>query len=580
MRGPSKRLGRRGSGLAMLALMGATAASADPGYVIHNAKIVTVDDKFSIVEAAAVKDGRFVAVGSKADVLRRAGADARLIDLGGKTVLPGFNDTHNHQLNYGKRFANAIDLTDIHSIADIQRQIAERVKTAKPGEWIIGSRGWWEYDLTDGRLPDRYDLDKVAPNNPVDIPGPHYVIVNSLAMKLAGIGKDTPDPQGGEIRKDPRTGEPTGLLFDEARGVVRRVQPTATPQEEVAGVLRMMADNNANGITSIGEPSGSVRDMQTYRDLYDQGKLTTRVDFAFNVNPIQPLEKSEAEIAALGKPGHEFGDGMFRADQLGEVQLDGAELTAFLREPYPDRPDYSGLQKVPTDHYKAFAALAARYGYRLRPHAVGDAAIDEALEAFEYANSKTDITQRRWMIDHAFLLLPDHYPRVKALGVIINAQYMLNAQLGALILKAWHRPLADKMMNYKDWLDAGLMFTNGADGPVSYHPWPLYQIYGAVTRKTMWGGVLGPDQGITREQAIRAVTSWSAYTSFEEKVKGSIEPGKYADFVVLSDDVLTVPAEKIKDIKVLATVLGGRPVFGSLASGDVVRTALAEQDSQ
>ena len=166
----------------MLALMGATAASADPGYVIHNAKIVTVDDKFSIVEAAAVKDGRFVAVGSKADVLRRAGADARLIDLGGKTVLPGFNDTHNHQLNYGKRFANAIDLTDIHSIADIQRQIAERVKTAKPGEWIIGSRGWWEYDLTDGRLPDRYDLDKVAPNNPVDIPGPHYVIVNSLAL--------------------------------------------------------------------------------------------------------------------------------------------------------------------------------------------------------------------------------------------------------------------------------------------------------------------------------------------------------------------------------------------------------------
>ena len=541
---------------------GAAGATA-PDYIIHNARIVTVDGQFSIAEAAAVKDGRFQAVGNARSILATAGPATRRIDLGGKTVLPGFNDTHVH-VTSGKNLEVQVDLTRIRSIVDIQSTIAARAKTAKPGEWIIGTRGWWEYELAEKRLPTRYDLDKAAPENPVVIPGPHYAIANSLALKLAGVTRDTPDPQGGEVWKDPATGEPTGLLMDNAGRFVRKFYPNPTEEQKIAGVRRVLALMNSHGLTSAGDPGGSIEDAELLKRLHRVGQLTMRLDFSYSVDPAAPLDQIEAELKKLPAPGETTGDGMFRADELGEVGLDGAELTAFLAQDFPTRPGYRGLQKVPTEHFKAFAALANRYGWRLRPHAVGDAAIDEALEAFAYANAERPITDRRWMIDHAFLLLPRHYPAVKDLGIIINSQYMHNYQLGALILKAWDRPLADMSENYKDWIDNGILLANGSDGPISYHAEPLLEIYGSVTRKTGWGGSLGPDQGISRADAIRSVTINGAYTSFEEKVKGSIEPGKYADFVVLSDDILSVPADSIKDIKVLTTVLGGQPVFGSL----------------
>ncbi len=552
-------------GAALLALMSAASgAEAAPDLIIYDAKIVTVDGKFSVAQAAAVMAGKFSIVGSDKDVLATAGPATRKLDLHGQTVLPGFNDTHNHQMLFGESFANAVDLTDIHSIAEIQKQIADRVKISKPGEWIVGSRGWWEYELKDGRLPNRYDLDKVAPDNPVSIPGPHYAIANSLALKLGGITRDSKDPQGGEIRKDPTTGEPTGELFDRAIAPLQKLYPKPTPEQRVQGALRIMAVNNANGLTSIGEPMGKMEDFNLYKKFLDEGKLTTRVDFAFNIDPQDPIDKVRKDLAALGKPGHEFGDGMLRGDEVGETALDGAELTALLREDFPDRPGYKGMFVVKQPQFNEVALAVAQAGYRMRPHAVGDGAIDEALTAFEYANARHPITDRRWMIDHDFLVMPDMYPRIKQLGLILNSQYMHDAQLGKLILKAWHRLLADRMENMKDWLAAGIMFTVGSAGPVSYHAVPLYEIYGEITRQTLWGGVLGADQGITREQAIRSVTSWSAHTSFEENVKGSIEPGKYADFVLLSGDILKVPAEKIKDLKVLATVLGGKTVYGTL----------------
>src|SRR5689334_854714 len=199
--------------IAALSASTALAAGAPADLIIRDAHIVTVDPKFSIASAAAIQGGRFIAVGSDADVLKTRGPNTRVIDLHGQTVLPGFNDTHVH-LTSGKNLELQVDLTNIHSIADIQRAIAARVQRSGKGEWITGTRGWWEYALSDGRLPTRYDLDKVAPDNPVAIPGPHYTIANSLALKLAGVTRDTKNPQGGEVWKDPKTGEPTGLLMD------------------------------------------------------------------------------------------------------------------------------------------------------------------------------------------------------------------------------------------------------------------------------------------------------------------------------------------------------------------------------
>jgi predicted amidohydrolase YtcJ len=550
--------------LAGAAALFAAPAWAQDAYVIHNAKIVTVDKAFSIAEAAAIKDGKFIAVGTTADALKAAGSGARKIDMRGQTVLPGFNDSHVH-LTSGERLEVQVDLTRVRSIADIKAALGARIKTAKPGEWIIGTRGWWEYQLSEGRLPTRYDLDEISPNNPVSIPGPHYSIVNSLALKLAGITRDTKDPQGGEIYHDDK-GEPTGLLMDNAGRFVSKFYPRPTLEQKMVGLKRVLKLVNSNGLTSAGDPGGSVEQGDMFRALHSMGELTVRVDFSYSVDPAAPLDQIEAALKALPKPGYESGDGMFRADQLGEVGLDGAELTALLAQDFPTRPGYRGLQKVPQDQFDKFAVLANRYGWRLRPHAVGDAAIDEALDSFMAANNDKSIKGRRWMIDHAFLLLPRHYARVKDLGLIINSQYMHNAQLGKLILEAWQRPLADQSEMYKEWVDNGIMFANGSDGPISYHAEPIYQIYGSVTRNTLWGGQLGPKQGLSREDAIRSVTINGAYTSFEEKVKGSIEPGKYADFVVISDDILKVPAETIKDIKVKATILGGKPVYGQLGS--------------
>jgi predicted amidohydrolase YtcJ len=547
--------------IAAFASTSALAQAAPADLIIRDAHIVTVDPAFSTASAAAIQGGRFIAVGSDADVLRTRGPNTRVVDLHGQTVLPGFDDTHVH-LTAGKELEVQVDLTHIRSIKDIQAAIAARVNVSKPGEPIVGTRGWWEYQLAEGRLPTRADLDAVAPNNPVAIPGPHYVIANSLALKLAGVTRATPDPQGGQIYKD-SSGEPTGLLMDNASRFVRKFVPQASEAQQVAGMKRVLALVNSHGLTSAGDPSGTVEDAAMYRRLRDQGLLTVRLDFAYNIDPAEPLDKAEAELRALPRPGAD-GDGMFRSDEIGETGLDGAELTALLEHDYPGKPGYRGLQKVPTEQFKRFAALVAKYGYRLRPHAVGDAAIDEALDAFEYANAQTPLTGRRWMIDHAFLLGPQHYDRVKRLGLIINSQYMHNYELGALILKAWQRPLADRSEPYREWLQNGIMFAGGSDGPISYYAEPLLEIYGEVTRGTQWGGRLGPDQGISREDAIRSVTINGAYTTFEEKVKGSIEPGKYADFVVLSGDIMKVPAERIRDLKVLATVLGGRTVYGTL----------------
>jgi predicted amidohydrolase YtcJ len=494
-------------------------------------------------------------------VMKTAGPNTRVVDLHGKTVLPGFNDTHVH-LTAGEELPLQVDLTHIHWIKDIQAAIAARAKQVNPGDWITGTRGWWEYQLAEGRLPTRADLDAAAPNNPVAIPGPHYVIVNSRALQLAGITRDTADPQGGQIYRDAK-GEPTGLLMDNASRFIRKFLPHPSEAQKEEGMKRVLALVNSHGLTSAGDPSGSAADAALFRKLRDSGQLTVRVDFAYNIDPAEPLNKVDAELKALPKPGSD-GDGMFRSDEIGETGLDGAELTAFLEHDYPGKRGYRGLQKVPNAQFEKFAALVAKYGYRLRPHAVGDAAIDEALEAFEYANKQTPIVGRRWMIDHAFLLGPQHYARVKRLGLIINSQYMHNYELGALILKAWKRPLADRSEPYAEWLKNGIMFAGGSDGPISYYAEPLLEIYGEVTRGTQWGGRLGPGQGISRADAIRSVTINGAYTSFEEKVKGSIQPGKYADFVVLSGDILKVPAEQIRDLHVLATVLGGRTVFGTL----------------
>ncbi len=534
-----------------------------PDIILHNANIVTVNRAFALAEAVAIKAGRFVSVSNDHAVLQMAGPETVVVDMQGRTILPGFADTHVHAVRAGIRLAYEVDLTEVASIADIQSAIAARVSSAERGEWIFGSRGWWEYELAEGRLPTRNDLDAVSPDNPVVIPGPHYGIANSAALDAAGYHRGSSDPMGGRLIRD-EGGELTGQLFNRATLPFDQYRPEPAREAQLGGVREILRRMNSAGLTSIREPHCTKHMESLLRTLYERGQMTIRMDCAFGIDANTPIEELDAALDALGPPGQRWGDGMFRADGLGEVNIDGAERTGLMRRDYPFEAGWRGLERVEHEQFKQFALHAARRGWRLGPHVVGDAAIDRALNAYAFVNGKVQIKDRRWMLDHAFLLMPDHYAKVHELGLLVNSQYMHNYQLGALILEAWERPKADMMQRYADWVANGIVFANGSDGPVSYHAQPLLQIYGSVTRNTAWGGSLGPEQGLSRSDAIRSVTLNGAYTSFEENVKGSIEPGKYADLVVLSDDVLAIDARRIGEIEVMATMLGGVVVHGSL----------------
>jgi predicted amidohydrolase YtcJ len=534
-----------------------------PDIVIHNAKVITVDKTFSMAEAVAVSGGEIVAVGRNDVVRALAGPRTQVVDLRGRTMMPGFHDTHSHAVQMGLNLPVAMDLTTVTSIADIRKIVAGRVASAKPGEWIFSEGGWWQFMLSDKRLPTRHDLDPVSPRNPVVLRGGHYWIANSAALQQIGYTKNTPDPAGGEIWRDEK-GEPTGYLLKTAYRPILPYVPKPDRATQLEGVRQAIARMNSWGMTSYREAGGTRDYVDILRELHGKGQLTIRVDFSYDVDPNTPERDIDAVLKALGPPGQQWGDGMFRADTLAEVFLDGAEESGLLRSGYQGRPEYRGIQLVAQKQLNTFAAAAARHGWRPTPHAVGDAAIDQALEAFEYAHARTPITNRRWMIDHAILLQPDHYDRVKRLGLIVNAQPRHNFIIGDKFIEFWGMRRAQMAYRFRDWLDNGVVLALGADRPISFRASPLMQIDIAVTRRTGWGGVLGADQGISREEAIRAITATPAYTSFEEGTKGSIEPGKYADFVVLSRDILTVPAEDIGRIEVAATMVGGRVVHGSL----------------
>lgn len=525
-----------------------------------------MDANFSRAEAVAIRDGRFVAVGSNSEVKGLAGATTKLVDLKGKTVVPGMGDSHNHQISRA-RMLSYVDLTQVKSIQDILDALEKRIRRAKPGEWIQGSRGWWEHELKEGRYPTRWDLDRVSPHNPVVIPGPHYVIANSLALKLAGINKNTPDPVGGEIYRDRKSGEPDGLLMDRASRLVTSLIPeTISKAAEEEGLREMIRRQLSNGLTMIREPGVTPEQAAMYRQLLERGELPMRVDLLYRLDQNLPLEELKAEEKKLLRPGQVFGDGMLRIDGI-KMGLDGAERSAFLREPYPGKPGYRGLQFIPTEKYKEICAYLNQQGWRVATHVVGDAAIDQALDAYEHADRQKSIVGKRWSLEHAFLVRPDHYGRAKRLGLVINTQYMHNYSLGKLILDAWKEPMAHLSIPIKSWIDRGLVVAGGSDGPISYQASPLLIIYGSVTRNTGWGGKLGPDQGISREQALRTVTINVAYASFREKETGSIEAGKYADLVVLSDDLMAVPEKAIKKIEVLATLVAGKVVYQKSGAG-------------
>lgn len=541
-----------------LALSQALPRPPAPDLVIYNANVVTVDRSFLVTEAVAIAGDRFMAVGSSDQMRSIAGPSTRMIDLKGQTVIPGLMDNHLHGAGGGP----GVDLSRARSLSDIASAVAARVNLSKPGDVILSNSDWHEAQLKEQRLPLRDDLDRIAPDNPVIlVRGGHEYILNSAALTRSNITEKTAVPSGGRITRY-ADGRLNGELVDSARALVNLPPNIRTPSDQLAARVADYKKLNEAGLTTVRHPGVSVNDYRMLQEIQKRGQLTMRLNVlmstAINIDATAPpLLQSGIEP--------DEGDEWLRVGGV-KLAVDGGFEGGLMRDPYAEpwggNKSFRGLQTIDTERYIAAVRALNQQDWRVATHAVGDAAIDVVLGAYEKANAERTIAGRRWSIEHAFIGRPDHLPRMKALGLAISAQNHLYLA-GPSLVKYWGATRAGLTTPVKMYLDAGLPVSSGTDAPVVPYP-PLWTIYHFVTRDTISGGVLGPDQRISRQQAVRLATINNAWLMMEEQTKGSIEPGKLADLVVLNEDPLTCPEPRLRDAKVLATMVGGKVVAGRL----------------
>jgi predicted amidohydrolase YtcJ len=545
---------------AALAAGCASTPSTPPDVVLYNGKIVTVDPKFSIAQAVAIRGERFVAVGSNDDVRRTAGPATRAIDLGGRTVIPGLMDGHLHNAGGGP----GVDLSRVRTIDELFAAVAARVKTARPGELIVSNSDWHEAQLHEKRLPHLKEIDRIAPQNPVVlVRGGHEYIINSTAAQRWNITRSTPNPPGGEIGREP-DGELNGELVDTARNLVQLPAPAKLTPEAIERQLQLL---NTVGLTSIRIPGSfqfggdQLAAYRMFQQLKQEGRLTMRVNYLMRIFDFSSVEKVKALIASWNVRPDE-GDEWLRMGGM-KTLVDGGFEGGHMREPYAEPygrgGKFKGIEVVPRSQYIPVVLELNRLGWRVATHAVGDAAVDEVLDAYEAANRERSIKDRRWTIEHWFIAAPDQFPRARALGLAISAQDHLYLAAPS-VAKYWGRERAENITPVRTFLDEGFLVAGGTDSPViPYNPfWAMYHF---ITRDTISDGVYGAAQRITREDALRVYTINNARLTFEENLKGSIEAGKLADLVVLAADYLTIPEKQIESLKPVATMVGGRFVY-------------------
>lgn len=557
MIGLAARVARGVSGAILAALTLASVSARQPAQpadtILVNGHVITVDARFSIAQAVAIAGGRFTAVGTSDRVRALAGPSTRVIDLRGRTVIPGLADGHLHDAGGGP----GVDLSRARSIADVLAAVAARVKIAAPGEVIVSNSDWHEAQLREHRLPYRRDLDTVSASHPVVlVRGGHEYILNSAALGHWGITRDTPQPPGGRITRGD-DGELNGELVDRAKALVQLPPPPPLTADALAAQHRTL---NAAGLTSIRYPGASVEQFRLLQDMEKRGVLTMRVNQLLRL----PADSGDAMRAAVSASGvrPDEGDEWVRIGGM-KLGVDGGFEGGWMREPYAEpwgeRGTYRGVNTLKQDAYTSVVKELNRLGWRVATHAVGDAAIDEVLAAYEAANAEQSIVGKRWTIEHGFIPQTDQFPRMKALDLVISAQDHLYLA-GPSLVAYWGPQRAAWTTPMRAYLDRGFVVAGGTDSAVVPYP-PLWTIYHFVSRRTISGGVLGADQKITRQEAIRVSTINNAYLTFEEKLKGSIEPGKLADLVVLPGNILTCPEVQIEQMRVAMTMVGGRVVY-------------------
>ncbi len=560
----------------MLAGFASDALAAPPDVILHNGKIVTVDDTFSIAEAIAIADGRIVAVGVDSDVRALGGERTRLTDLEGRTVLPGLIDTHTHPTG-ASMYEFDHPVPDMQTIADVLSYFRERAKVVPEGEWIRLQQVFITR-LREQRYPTRAELDDAAPNHAAYFRTGPDASLNSLALQLSGIDRDFRVPQGvlGRIERD-ANGEPTGIIRSGAHLIqFRESQALPTPGDRRRRLKELIAAYNKVGLTGIADRNASPEAVALYEDLLESNELTARVFLSFAINAQDPLEDIEATISKLARhPRHRYHPMLW----LRGIKffMDGGMLTgsAFMREPWGvskiysiTDPNYRGLRFVPPGKAYSIARLALTHGLQPTAHSVGDGAVHAMVEAYAEINDEFRVREMRPCITHSNFMSPEAIKRMAEIGIVADLQPAWLERDGATLAKQFGEARLSYFQPYRSLRDAGVIVGGGSDhmqkigGMRSINPYdPFFGMWITLRRQPRWTDTpLHPEQRLTREEAIRLYTIDNAFITFTESERGSIEVGKLADLVVLDRDILACPVDEVRDIAVLRTYLGGKLV--------------------
>jgi predicted amidohydrolase YtcJ len=539
-----------------LGTMGAFAVApslrSEPDIVLFNGNVWTVDPRLTRAEALAISDGRILAVGSNQDVLAFASARSRKIDLGGKTVLPGFNDAHAHPCYSGLEHLKKV-ACDKASISEIQEALRDRAKQTPAGQWVVG----FLYD--DGKTPHpitRDEIDAAVADHPVLIShrGGHTIFVNSAALKAAGVDDKTADPAGGRFEHDP-SGRLTGFVADTASQRFHALIPETATREDFRNAAALISKMfTSKGVTSACDADARTDAVQGYQDARDAGELRFRIYCHVNLHDLPHMMDAGIHSG--------FGDEWVRIGGVKQY-ADGSisERTAWLSQPYIGIPNYSGLQVTTREKLLETSRKAHAEGWQLATHANGDLAIGEVLSVYEQVQKEMPRRDPRFRIEHCTLLNDDLIKRMASLKVI-PAPFSCYVYFHGDVMHVYGEQRTRNMFPMRSFLDAGLRPTDASDYTASPSE-PMMWLQSQLTRTDPQGNVWGANQRITLEEAIRCGTVNGAYASFEEKIKGSLQPGMFADLMVLKQDPFRTDPGALIKIAVERTMVGGNWVYES-----------------
>ncbi len=537
-----------------------------PDLILFNGKVRSLAPGGAIDEAVACAGGRIVARGKSDEILRLAGADTRSIDLKKRTAIPGLTDTHVHLSEKGtaeKEYVDCRDFyTEAHSIPEILERLVKRASELPKGSWIVAHGSpMQDFRIKDKRFPDRNDLDHVLPDYPVSISfGAHITVGNSKALALASITRETADPPGGAIRRDSQSGGPTGELHERAQLILKKVVPEFNYIQLKDGIVFALNQCLERGVTTIHDIVRSGEPVRAYQELFREGKLRARVSLLPRVIESQIGSRSLIELGLTTGFGNEW-------LRIGGVKMsiDGGITgrNACFYEPYEDDPHNCGIIRIQQDELNETVLKCHQAGLRCCVHAIGDRAFDMALDAYENAIQKSPRKDHRHRIEHMgnWLSTPERMQRIVRSGIIAIPNISFGYYIGDAILDCLGEKRLAKAFPFRTLLKNGVIIAGGSDAPGYWPVDPLRDIAACVSRKMRWGEVLIPEERISVSEAFAMHTTAAAFVGFEENDKGTLEVGKLADIAVLAEDPFEVHAERIKNIKVEMTIVGGETKY-------------------